>query len=335
MLLLGDAQFQQGGLEEARRTYEAYARLQPFLPAVWNNLGRVYAQLGMSDQAEDAYQAGLAVYEGNSVLVNNLAVLYRKTDREEQALELFRRHGAGTAKAQLNLGLILAQRNRFDDALSAYHRAREMDPDLHQVLYSLAGLQMVMGAFDSSAAQFEAFLDVWDGDPTYVRRARGRLLEIYPVTGDRHFKEANWEGAIHAYRRLVELGDASAQLYSNLATLYRKVGDHARALGACNAAIREFPDSPEAYFTRALLLDDAGNRPSALRAYRAFLDRWARDDRLSIHARSRIQELAPLNPFWDGCRGQDSWSLGQQARVYVFRPFGSPRTRSQIAPTRP
>ena len=291
LLLLGDAQYQEGDLDGARETYESYVTIQPYLPAVRNNLGRVYADLGRPGDAESAYRAGLEVYAGNPVLVNNLAGLYKSRGMEEEALSLYRTHGAGTAKAQHNLGLILAQRGDYDSAMSAYRRAQEMDPEMVEVLYSVAGLQMVMGEFGSSAASFEAFLAAKGRNPVYVRRAEGRLLELYPVLGDRRLAEGDWAESLRIFRRLVDLGGGGASVLNNIAVLYRKTGDPRRALAACDRAIRAFPDSAEAYFTRGLLLDDSGNRAAAIVAYRSFLERWRAQDRFRQHALTRLSEL--------------------------------------------
>jgi tetratricopeptide (TPR) repeat protein/O-antigen ligase len=291
LLLLGDAQYQKGDLEGARETYESYVTIQPYLPAIRNNLGRVYADLGRFEDAEAAYRAGLEVYAGNPILVNNLAGLYKSRGMEDKALALYRTHGAGTARAQHNLGLILAQRGEYDSAMLAYRRAQEMDPQLAEVLYSRSGLQMVIGEFDSSAAGFEAFLEVEGISPAYAHRARGRLLELYPVLGDRLLAEGDWAESLRVFSRLVDLGGGGAKVLNNIAVLYRKTGDPKRALAACDRAIRTFPDSAEAYFTRALLLDDSGDRAAARATYRSFLKRWPAQDRFHQHAVTRISEL--------------------------------------------
>ena len=272
-------------------TYESYTAIQPYLPAIQNNLGLGYSKLGRFEEAESAYLSGLGIYEGDPVLVNNLAVLHKEHGQGERALALYRKYGAGTARAQHNLGLILAEREDHPAALSACRKALAMDPGFHEALYSLAGLHMVMGAFDSSAAGFEAFLRVWEGNPAYVRRAEGRLREIYPVLGDRGLAEGDWAGSLRAFNRLTDLGGASAKVLNNIALLHRKRGEPRKSLAACDRAVRTFPDSAEAYFTRGLLLDDSGDRAAAILAYRDFLERWPTLDRFHRHAAARVSEL--------------------------------------------
>jgi superkiller protein 3 len=291
LLLLGDAELRQKDLEGARQTYEAYHEIQPALAAVQNNLGRVDADLGRFAEAEAAYRSGMESLPGNPVLVSNLAALYKRMGREDEALALFRTHGAGTARAQHNLGLMLAQQGDLDSAMTAYRRALQMDPDLEEVRYSLAGLQMLRGELAASAASFEAYLVADEVHPTYARRARQRLLQIYPVLGDRYLAEGDWARALHVFLRMEALGGVNATVYGNIAALYRRLGQSEKALAACDDAIRAFPDSAEAYFTRALLLDEAGDRHAAARDYGAFLERGPAHDRRYRHAAERLSAL--------------------------------------------
>ncbi len=293
-LMLGDAKARLGAHEEAVATYRTYRTYQPYLPAVYNNLGSAHDAAGALEEAEAAYRRGLEIHPGEAVLVNNLATVYKKQGRAAQALELYRslRPGGKSAKVYHNLGLIYAEEEAFDKALSAYQEALRLDPEMVEVIYSLAGLYLLMEDYAASAAAYEAFLEQWTGNPAYVRRANARLVQIYPILGGGHIARGELSRAKEVYHRLEALGGATAEVYNNLAIIYRREGNRAASRTACGKALAADPEFAQAYFTLAGLLDEAGDREEALEAYGAFLTRWPKDDRFAGQARRRMDVLS-------------------------------------------
>ena len=290
-LLLGDAKSSLGDHEGAAAVYRDYRDYQPYLPAVYNNLGRAYGAAGAYEEAERAYLRGVEIYPGEGVLLNNLAGVYRARGEVGRALELYRNGGPKDADAYHNLGLLYAEEEMLDQALEAYREALRLDPEMAEVYYSLGGLHLLMGDPASSAAAYETFLERWDGNRTYVRRAKARLVQVYPVLGDACIARGELARAESVYRRLEALGGATAEAYNNLAILYRRRGDREAAQVACRKALETDANFAQAYFTLAGLLDEAGEQEEALSAYRAFLERWPGDDRFTERARSREEAL--------------------------------------------
>ena len=290
-LLMGDAMTRLGDLDGAAETYRDYLTYQPSLPAVHNNLGRVYDAAGAFDRAENAYLQGLEIFSGEPMLMNNLAVACKKQGKVAQALEVYDQLGAKDAKAHHNLGLIYAEQGAYEKALAAYQAALRQDAEMVEVLYSLGGLYMLMGDYPASAEAFDAFLKRWTGNSAYIRRAEHRLTQIYPALGKAYIVQGDLERAEMAYERLVALDAATAEVYNNLSVIYRRKGDRPAARAACQKALAADPEFAHAYFTLGELLLEAGEQEGALKAYEAFLSRWSKEDRFAQQARRRVNEL--------------------------------------------
>jgi len=279
-----------GRYNEAIRTYRDHLIYQPYLPAIHNNLGQSLLAHGDSTGAEAAYRRGLEIFPAEPTLSNNLAVLYK--ERGDVALALKVYEEGKNAEGYHNLGLIKAQEGSFAEAEAAYREALNRAPTMVEVLYSLGGLYLLMDEFERSAEVFEAFLGKKPDNATLARRTKSRLLQLYPVLGDSYMRKGDFKAAEHAYDRLVDLGEGTAEVYGNLANIYGRRGEKSRSAAACRKAIDLDPEFAKAYFTLASLLDEAGASEEARTHYRNFLDRWEADDRFSRRASARLKALA-------------------------------------------
>ena len=70
--------------------------------------------------------------------------------------------------------------------------------------------------------------------------------------------------AIHAFRTAVEIDPDHVASFFHLGLMYHKIGEHANAIDAFGEVIQRRPNDPRAYEKRGLVLQDAGDQPSAL-----------------------------------------------------------------------
>ena len=282
-----------GRYTEAIQSYRDYLVYQPYLPAIYNNLGRSLVPAGDSAGAETAYRRGLELFPDEPTLSNNLAILFKEKGDVTSALEIY--EGGKNAEGFHNLGLIRAQEGALEAAEAAYKQALVRDPGMVEVYYSLGGLYLLMDQFEHSAETFETFLKNSPDNPTLERRTKSRLLQLYPVLGDRYMRTGDFNAAGHTFERMVDLGGGTAEIYGNLANVYGRRGEKVRAMAACRKAVDLDPNFAKAYFTLASLLDEAGEADEATKAYQDFLARWPEEDRFAVRARSRIEALAGAN----------------------------------------
>ena len=295
LLMEGLGQSALGHYEEAAKTYQTYLSMQPYLPALYNNLGQVFEKTGQMDAAEKAYRDGLVHFfgYGRGVLLNNLAALYKKQGREKEAFKIYEEEESHLlAEGHHNLGLMYAERGDYDRALTMYEEALQQDPHMAVVYFSMGGVRLLQGEFERAAEQYETFLKNWTGVPDYVRDAQLRLRQMYPVLGNRYLKAGDWKKAEFVYQRLVGLGGASAEVYANLAMIYGRSGAYIPALDAGNRALSLNETFAPAHFALATLYDQMGKPDGALKHYRRFVALHQTEDPLLTRARQRIDALA-------------------------------------------
>ena len=129
--------------DEAVRTMQRAARLQPRWAPYLANVAIMLAQLGRNEEAEKAFRAALALKPNDSDLLSNLAVLVARRGQVGEAMELSR--AATSAQptvpaAHYRAGLIHAAQGRYDEARAAHEAALGLDPNFAPARDALAKL---------------------------------------------------------------------------------------------------------------------------------------------------------------------------------------------------
>jgi len=166
---------QQGNLQRARDGYRKILTSDPKNAIAAWRLAVVSDRMGEADQSEPLYRQaidadpknvglladyGYSLYlkrrwaEAESTLVraaeldpkdtrvqNNLGLLLAQTERSEEALAAFRRAGCKEAEAQSNLGLILAMNGRDDQAKIAFEKSLTLRGDGKAARQGLSAIQ--------------------------------------------------------------------------------------------------------------------------------------------------------------------------------------------------
>ena len=95
---------------------------------------------------------------GSAAKMNSLGVLYAKYGQEDKAEQMFKDALARTryAPALTNLGHLCFKRENWNDALTYYQQARELDPTNSTVLLALARVNQELQKFDEARADYDA-----------------------------------------------------------------------------------------------------------------------------------------------------------------------------------
>lgn len=171
------------------------------------------------------------------------------------------------SRAHYNLGVVLVDEGRLDEADPSFRRAIEIKPDYHEACYNLGLSLAKRGRFEEAVTQFAAALRV-DPDNADVHNNMGNALNALGRTdaATRHFEDA------------IRLDPGKATARNNLGTVLAAQGHYAEAI---------------AQFREALAIDDANadtNRNLALALFlsgergegRRYLEEAARLDPTSI-----------------------------------------------------
>ncbi len=241
---LGTTLALQGRAEEAVPCFEKAIELDPTLPQPHKKLGRVLAALGRGEQADQAFEeffdrdpesgavavgadhlkAGRvdeAITSLREVLRGDpdnvdamlfLALAWRQQGKRlEDAEALLRRAtqaAPGHVTAWLNLGGILSERNKRQEALDAYRQAVRIEPAHAGAWSLLANCQAHLGMSREAERTFRQALKL-KPDHAHTQMGLGHVLK---TLGDQ-------EGALAAYREAIRLRPAFGEVYWSMANL--------------------------------------------------------------------------------------------------------------------
>jgi tetratricopeptide (TPR) repeat protein len=117
--------------------------------------------------------------------------------------------------ASFNLGLVLRKKGNFDGAVKAYELALKIDPAFREPIMELAVLYLQSGRADDAL------------------RVLGTLPETDPITlsliGAAHLQNNNLDDAQHCLEAALKKDRSIKDARLNLAQVYTRKGDHARA----------------------------------------------------------------------------------------------------------
>jgi tetratricopeptide (TPR) repeat protein len=242
---------------DARRWWMATAGVA-IVVAGWT--ARTRAQLATWHDSRALYTHALAVTTRNHLADGNLGLLLLEDGRVDDAMVHFRaavEARPASPKSHVNLGVGLATLGHHDDALREYETAVHLDPNLALAHYNL-GLELSEhGRVDDATAHYVEAIRL---DPEYasphvnlglVLANRGQLAD-----------------AIAHYRRAIALDPQLYAAYNNLAVALERTGAIAEALDAYRTAVRLRPTDPRARFNLGAVLFGQGSPREAAEQYR-------------------------------------------------------------------
>ncbi len=165
-------------------------------PEVWNKKGNIHFQNGDYDNAISAYNKAIELDRSFGWPYSNLALTYLTMGKLAEAILLYQKSASLLQKKEEqatswnSLGNIYRHLNDYENALNAYQKADELDP---QNAGKRGQVDLASSGPNSDNAQ------VW--------------LEL----GNLFFKSASYIEAAEAYAHAVKMDPASGWAYSNLA----------------------------------------------------------------------------------------------------------------------
>jgi tetratricopeptide (TPR) repeat protein len=148
---------QQGQVEEAGRRYRQVLALEPGNAIASHYLGLATWHFGDVAEGERLMRAALAADATIPDFHNNLGLLLRDTRRLDEAIACFQRTlevDPGWFEAYNNLGLTLEAANRWDEACAAYAEAIRREPRFAAARQNLGRALLTLGRFREGWEQY-------------------------------------------------------------------------------------------------------------------------------------------------------------------------------------
>ncbi len=303
---------QQGRYELAvpayRQAAERHARRQD-QAVVWNRLGNIYRQSDRSTAAIEAYQQAIDLDPDFAWPHHNLGLIYEQQGEAETALNSYRqairRHRSDRDRVVSwhKLGGICLGLNRYTEAIDAYQRVIELDPQDSRSWNSLGMAHSALEHYEAAIKAFEQAIGV-DPDDAWPYHNLGFVYEkresyetaipYYRQAVERHQNEldaaATWNSlggayyalqrydeAIEAYRQSVMLDPNNALPWDSLGDVYAVLGRYQEAAQAYQRAIDLDSDYAWPYHNLALVYAKEERYQEALPLYHQAIERHIND----------------------------------------------------------
>ncbi|MCH7985996.1 MAG: tetratricopeptide repeat protein [Acidobacteria bacterium] len=155
-----------------------------------------------------------------------------------------------------NLGVGLANKGQFDDAIVAYNKALQIKPDFPKALNNLGIALARKGQFDEAIAALNKALQIKPDFPEALNNLGIALA-----------RKGQLDEAIAAYNKALQLRPDSVEALNSLGNALANKGQLDDAIAAYNKALQFMPNHASLHYNLGLALRKAGKEEEARRAF--------------------------------------------------------------------
>lgn len=236
--------------EEAVADYRELLRLDPSISAAYNNLGRLYYNLGRFPEAVATLRQGLAIDPTLAPAKVMLGAAYLRLAQPKEALSPVEegvRALPNDRFARLTLVRVLLSLKRPTDAVTQLNTLLAADPKDQEAWYLLGKVHLELSQ--------QAFTEVQTIDPntSLAHELDGEIMESMQ----------NTPGAVAAYKQALAASPDDATALEHLANVYWSTGDWSHASEQLRTVVSKQPGNCVAHWKLADSLDELGEAPDA------------------------------------------------------------------------
>ena len=259
----GNAQEDQGRVDEAMELYDEAIRLAPALARAHMNRGNVLLAKGDAQRALDAYAQALRHdpdYAAAHFNAGNALVTLHRLDEAHASYQEAIARKPDFADAEVALGGVCEARGQFDLAIAAYRRALAIDPGYAEVHGNLGNALRKKGLPDEATASYRQALALKPGI-AWARYQLGHALRDLR----RH------DDAIACYREVLQDKPDFAEAHCSLAEALNAIGHVDEAIAEYGRGLELEPELALAHNNLGNIWQNAGKLDEAVASYRRAL----------------------------------------------------------------
>jgi tetratricopeptide (TPR) repeat protein len=258
---LGSVYLDAGKLDEALAAFRRALKLKPRFAEAHINLGEASLRHGDAADALRAFQAVLKHEGGHVAALLGAARALSKLGRDKDLAAHYRKaaNHMQTVPHWMELGRAMLEGGAVAEAISAYERARALDPENLSIVHECLGRLVDAGRYAEVLAVAQPYVDA---NPS---------AENYNLLGDLLRRADQPEQAAAALCRAIELAPDMVAPRHNLAVLYSDLGDHPTADDWAKQALALQPDLAEAACLRGSIALEQGDADAAIAYFDAVL----------------------------------------------------------------
>ena len=200
---------------------------RPDAPASYHNLGNFRLQRRELLQSIEAFETAIKLQPQDIASLVNVALAYNMTRQNDLAEARLRRalqFSPTNSDVNLNMGMLMAEMQRFREAETAFRIAFKSNPRSAQAAFNL-GVILATQQPEEALTWCRRAMELRPDEPRYA----------YTLAYFQHERSIN-EGAIETLRKLVEQSPAYPAAYALLARIYQEQHQDAQAAGICRKA---------------------------------------------------------------------------------------------------
>ncbi len=194
---------------------------------------------------------------------NNLGLLLEDRGRIEEAMEHYHKAieiNPNYAESLNNLGVALAARGRVAEAIEYYHQAIQIKPYYAEALNNLGNALAAQGRYEEAMEHYRQAI-----------RIEPKFFKAHFNLGNALAAEGRFDEAIENYRQALQINPNDFEALNNLGNALATTGRFEEAIEDYRQAIRIKPDRPEIFFQLGMTLSQLGRDREAVAQYREAL----------------------------------------------------------------
>ena len=213
----------EGNYEKALPFFKQYLQTHPDSSSdVWHGVGFCYSNLGLHQEAIQAYKQSIRLEPNFAYTHYNLGNTYDKLGLDQEALQAYKqsiRMKPDFANAHYNLGSTYDKLGLYREALQAYKQAIRLEPDFANAPYNLGNTYGKLGLHQEALQAFKQVIRLKpdDADAHYNLGTAYGKLDLY-------------QEAIQAFKQATRLKPDFAEAHYNMGVAYTLIGDSGSAL---------------------------------------------------------------------------------------------------------
>jgi tetratricopeptide (TPR) repeat protein len=253
---LGVAYLRQKKTAEAMEEFSKAEEMGEGNAALMQGIGDAYYSVKNYDKSLEIYNRIRKVNERNITILSRIAEIYYEKGELDNAYEAYRKITViepateNARVAYLNMGNILDDAHRFEEAIEAYQKALTISPKDDATYNNLGIAYKHAGKPELAIASWKkaAELDANDSNPA-------------TAIADYYYESGFYDLAEPEYRRIIERWPQLQEPHFKIGTMYYKRGNYDYALNAYTKVIELDPNSDlarKAMINKAILVSKTG-----------------------------------------------------------------------------
>lgn len=248
---------------------QALAADRSYVDAVYN-LGNLYRDIGLSDEAIHYYQEAIARDKNYKNAYFNLGGVYVQRHDPAKAVEYFDRLIALEPKREVS----------YENILVAYNKALKENPGegLYQQAHArtLAAYNQLLAHGGQDAYTYFKMGYVYQDMKDYAQAIKAYKMsldldkdnyEVFYNLGNTYEESGQLQEALDAYKKVVALRPQFADVYLNMGIAYNQLGLYADAEKSFLKAAEVPAKKADAFFNLGYVYEVQGKKDQALEAY--------------------------------------------------------------------